>query len=444
MRLACLAAAACLALAPAAGARQAEEAPQAAPDGAHAVVTVPEFVLHDPARKAELPVIVVHPKPPEGDHDGTRFPVIVFCHGLGGQGSQVLTLPRHWASHGYVVLVPTHRDSLRHRAGQGRAMGGMGKMLQRVRAPKADFQYRPADVRFLIDSLDAVVKRVPALAGRLDRDRIGTGGHSLGAYTTALVGGTRVDLPDGTDRASVGDDRVKALLMLSPQGTGRLGLSELSWDDVRRPMMTVTGSHDGGGGGKGAEWRKEPFLNAPAGDKYHCFIQGADHGFFTKPPGKREERRFGREQKKAEERPAAKPRKRGGVLTKLLGDPERPLAEMEAAERTRLIRKLERVVELGKGGKQTQGELYGRLQLLLTQLRDADWETAEATRAEILRGATTTSGETVSPALKFDCVKLLTRLFWDAHLKIDSTAAAKLVAGDTLLEAEGTVTLEHK
>jgi predicted dienelactone hydrolase len=443
MRLALLAAAACLALAPSARAWQ-EEAPQVAPDGPHAVVTVAEFVLHDTARKSDLPVIVVHPKLPAGEHDGTRFPVIVFCHGLGGQGSQLLTLPRHWASHGYVVLVPTHRDSLRHRTGRGRAMGGMGKMLKRVRAPKADFQYRPADVRFLLDSLDDVVKQVPALAKRLDRDRIGTGGHSLGAYTTALVGGTRVDLPDGTERASVGDDRVKALLMLSPQGTGRLGLTELSWDDVRRPMMSVTGSQDGGGGGKGAEWRKEPFLNAPAGDKYHCFIQGADHGFFTKPPGKREERRFGREQKKAEERPAAKPRKRGGVLSKLLGDPERPLEDMEEAERSRLIRKLERVVELGKGGKKTQGELYGRLQLLLTQLRDADWESAEATRTELLRGATPTSGEAIAPALKFAYVKLLTRLFWDAHLKDDSNAEAKLVAGDTLLEAEGTVTLEHR
>jgi len=420
----------------------AQERETLAPDGSHAVVTAPEFILQDAARGSALPVIAVHPKLDAGGTE--RFPLIIFSHGLGGRGSQVLTLPRYWASHGYIVLVPTHRDSVRHATGKGREWGGLRTMLKRVRAEKADFLYRPADVRFLIDALDTVVARVPALRDRIDRERIGAGGHSLGAYTTALIGGARIDLPDGTDRATVGDGRVRALLMLSPQGTGKLGLTELSWDDIRRPMMSVTGSKDGGAGGQTPEWRKEPYLRAPSGDKYHLFIQGADHGFFTKPPGAKAARRFGKEQERAGRRRSPDPAPKKSVLGRLLGDPAQRIAEQSDAARAKLIKRLERVVEQGRGGKKTQGDLLGKLQHLLVVLRDGEWATADTLRDELLRGSTTTSGETVEPLVKFELVQLTTRLFWDAHLKGDSGAAARLAAGSTLDPADGTVTLDHK
>lgn len=413
-----------------------------APDGSHAVVVAAEVVLHDAARNSDLPVIVVHPE--FAAERAATYPVIVFSHGLGGQGSQVLTLPKHWASHGFIVLVPTYRDSLRHQLGQGRAMGGMRTLLDRVRGDTADFQYRPADCSFLLAALDALIEKVPALRDRMDRGRVGAGGHSLGAYTTALVGGTKIDLPDGTDRASVRDDRVQALLMLSPQGAGPLGLTHLSWNDVRIPMMSVTGSKDGGAGGQSPEWRKEPYARAPSGGKYHLFVQGADHGFFTTPPDAKAEKKFQREKQRAAGRKSPDPQPQSGVLTKLLGDPATQVADMDALARRQLQARLARVVETGTGGARTQGALFGRLQHLLTMLRDEQWASADLLRAELLAGSTTTSGETIAPEVKFALVKLVTRLFWDAHLKGDSGAASALRTGATLAPAAGTVTLDRK
>ncbi len=418
-----------------------EESTNLAPDGAHAVVVAPEIVLHDGTRDSDLPVIVVHPKWSSTD---TRVPLVVFSHGLGGQGSQVLTLPNYWASHGYIVLVPTYRDSLRHKTGQGRAMGGLRAMLGRVRGTKAEFQYRPADHTFLLDSLDAISTQVPGLKDHIDRDHIGAGGHSLGAYTTALVGGARVDLPDGTERASRRDDRVQALLMLSPQGTGTLGLTEFSWNEMQLPMLTVTGSKDGGAGGQTPEWRKEPYLRGPSGDKYHLFVQGAAHSFFTKPPGAKQRRRFTKERERVDRKPATGVRPKSGVLTKLLGDPELKVTGMNDAQRAKLQRKIERVVEQGRGGKRTPGDVIAKLHHLLTQLRAGDWELADTVRDEMLRGSSTTSGEAIDPAVKFQLFKLMTRLFWDAHLKDDSAARAHLTAGPALEPAEGTLTLDHK
>ena len=47
---------------------------------------------------------------------------------------------------------------------------------------------------FLLDSLDVLEEDVPALEGKLDRDRVGVGGHSLGAFTAQVVGGATLKL----------------------------------------------------------------------------------------------------------------------------------------------------------------------------------------------------------------------------------------------------------
>jgi len=43
----------------------------------------------------------------------------------------------------------------------------------------------------------------------------------------------------------------------------------------------MTGSNDTGAMGQGANWRKDPFIYSPPGDKYLVFIDGAFHMSFT-------------------------------------------------------------------------------------------------------------------------------------------------------------------
>jgi hypothetical protein len=73
------------------------------------------------------------------------------------------------------------------------------------------------------------------------------------------------------------DQRVKCILPISAQGTGQQGLTEKSWDALKLPMMTITGTRDRGVGGQGVEWRKEPYKYSPKGDKYLVVIAGANH-----------------------------------------------------------------------------------------------------------------------------------------------------------------------
>ncbi len=240
-------------------------------DGPYEVEEVAQLLLRDAPRGKNLPVRITYPS-----GDGP-FPVIIFSHGAGGSKDCCTELTHHWASYGYVTLQPTHADSIRLRRQQGERGGMREAVGDAVRDPAAGAN-RARDVSFLIDSFAELGRRVPALKGKLDAKRIGMSGHSLGAYTAQLVAGAAVDAP-GAKSARYTDERVRAFVLLSGKGRTRQELRDPSWDQLTRPMMSMTGSLDPGGGVH-PEWKKEPFDFTPAGDKYHVFIEAANHMSF--------------------------------------------------------------------------------------------------------------------------------------------------------------------
>ncbi len=139
---------------------------------------------------------------------------------------------------------------------------------------------RAADISFIIDSLGEIEKMTPEVRGKMDYERIGLGGHSFGAYTSQIIGGATIIVPGSDQVISYRDGRVKAILPLSPQGVGQMGLHENSWEAMTLPMMIMSGSEDKGALGQPPEWRMTPFQRVPAGDKYCVFIEGANHFSF--------------------------------------------------------------------------------------------------------------------------------------------------------------------
>ena len=247
--------------------------------GPLAVEVVDELTLQAAAGRKQLSCKVFFPA------TGGPCPVIVFSHGFGGTKDAFAPAARHWASHGYVVIHPTHADGLGSRppappssADQRPALRRQGGLLEGLSNPDriAD---RVADIVLVIDSLRDLGQGIPALAGRLDATRIGVGGHSFGAYTAMLIGGVTVDL-GGEAHRSFRDERVRCILPISGQGTGQQGLTPESWSRLAIPMMTITGTRDRGAGGQTVEWKKEPYRLSPPGDKYLVVIDGANHFSF--------------------------------------------------------------------------------------------------------------------------------------------------------------------
>ena len=221
-----------------------------------------DVVLRDFRRAKDLRVTVSFPR------QGGPFPVIVFSHGAGGNGSYPYPLTRFWTSHGYVCIHPTHADSV--------SLGGGASDV----GPTA-WENRARDLSFVIGSLDELVAKVPPLAGKMDARRIGVAGYSYGGHSAQLLGGATLEAAGGGEQRTLSDPRPLAFLLLSGPGAGARELTERSWNGWTRPMMAVTGSLDLVEGERSPMWHLEPFLRSPAGDKYALYLEGAGHRSFT-------------------------------------------------------------------------------------------------------------------------------------------------------------------
>lgn len=216
-----------------------------------------EVAVVETIRLGTFDVRVTYPK---GD---APAPVLVFSHGLYGSKDAYQVLARFWASHGYAVIQPTHPDSLKE---------GFKGQADAMRA----WDERPKQISHVIDSLATIEEKTGA---KLDRERIGVGGHSFGAHTSMLVGGAVAYpglLAKGT---SFRDPRVKCTLLISPQGVGGLFRND-SWKDYPVPALVITGSLDTSPvNDTKPEDRLAPFNLGPAGRMHLLWIEGAHHGF---------------------------------------------------------------------------------------------------------------------------------------------------------------------
>jgi predicted dienelactone hydrolase len=216
------------------------------------------------------------------------FPVIVFSHGMGASRQTYGYICTHLASHGYLVIAPTHkgsdttavRDGLRQRlrdGGRGRSL-----VVENTSDPE-NLKNRPRDVSFVLDRI-ATDEQFGKLA---DLSRVGAAGHSFGAYTVLAAAGMSVDLP-GQKSASFRDRRIKAAVPMSPQGAGATGIRPGAWDGVTIPVLFLTGTRDYGQGKRPADWRRQPFEAVGAlhqADDYLMTLNGATHFTFAHGPG---------------------------------------------------------------------------------------------------------------------------------------------------------------
>jgi predicted dienelactone hydrolase len=244
--------------------------------GPYPVSEVEDLVLHDAKRGKELHVRIFYPSA------AGKFPVVVFSHGAGGSQNCCDGLTRHWASYGYVTIQPTHDDSAVQRRNQGEENIRFMQAVRDALKKPALWESRPLDISSVLNALPLLGNRVPGLLGKIDADRVGVGGHSMGSYTTEALAGALVDLP-GRPARSFADPRVKAVLCLSPQGPGQFGLNDHSFDRISLPYMGMTGSLDSLGPVASPAWHKTPFERSQPGDKYHLFMEGANHMSFITP-----------------------------------------------------------------------------------------------------------------------------------------------------------------
>ena len=227
---------------------------------------------HDASRARNVPVRIFRP----ADADGPQ-PLILFSPGLGASRDYYKFLLRHWAACGYVCITITHvgTDSELWRDTK-RPWPAMCEALDEPRH-RVD---RTHDMLFALDTALAD----ETLGPLIDRERIAAAGHSYGAFTALTLIGLRFAMPDD-EQVCLRDERVKLAIAMSPQGVGMFGLREHSWDEIDRPALYMTGTHDRGLRSKSVEDRFEAFRHSTGPDQCQIVIRGANHYAFSDGQG---------------------------------------------------------------------------------------------------------------------------------------------------------------
>lgn len=230
----------------------------------------------------DIPVKVHYPTGATG-----ALPLVVFSHGMGGSSNAFPDLSDHLASHGYVVILPTHSDSVKLRREKGEDAGReiLSNPASYVRNVKP-FE-RVDDVKRILDAIPTIEQKIfPDAKASISREAIAMAGHSAGAMTTQIAFGVkaRTRLLGGVQ--SVADPRIKAAVVISGQGLKTRLFTKDSWSDLDKPMLVITGSEDKARAGNDTpESRRHPFEYAPISKgephTYLLWIEGATHGSYS-------------------------------------------------------------------------------------------------------------------------------------------------------------------
>jgi dienelactone hydrolase len=229
--------------------------------GPYRVNVAGSITLEDPKQQREITFRVLSP-----ESDG-RFPVVVFSTGGFCPSQMYERYLSHWASHGYVVIAPDHIDS------PNRPAPPTAEQMQSI------VQTRVREVSFAVDALEDI--RVAAeIEAKLDSSKLAVAGHSFGSGVAMMKAGVIMREQDRGPWGPAHDERFRAAILLSPPGGGD-EMAPNAFDGLKGPFIATGGTNDLGRVDPGdltpAEWRRQAYLLAPAGDKYSLIIDGADH-----------------------------------------------------------------------------------------------------------------------------------------------------------------------
>jgi len=176
----------------------------------------------------------------------TRFPVLLFSHGLSGSpvSSEYIDAIKVFASWGYVVIAPFHGD-LRIADITIENFSDVTYALLHYKDFIAMQALRPLELHATLDAFLAK----PEWAARIDPARIGAFGASLGGESVLLMGGASLTTTLGLGAKPVLlDTRVKAAVGYVPYfGQSffpAFGRDQRGLDNTTLPFLAISGTAD--------------------------------------------------------------------------------------------------------------------------------------------------------------------------------------------------------
>lgn len=237
-------------------------------------ISVNPIVMAVPKRVVDLEIRVSAPV------TGEALPVILLSHGQGSANylsslKGCAPLADFWASHGFVVIQPTHLSA---------------KMLAPLPdSPEGPLAWRSRvdDMRHILDHFDEIEAAVPGLVGRLDRERIAVAGYSMGGHTASMLLGMRMVDPSTGETVDLSDERIKTGVLIVAPGNGAdlvpeaaqrfPFLKDNSFAGMTKPALIVAGDNDVNPNfTPRKDWRADAYHLSP-GPKCLMTVFGGEH-----------------------------------------------------------------------------------------------------------------------------------------------------------------------
>jgi predicted dienelactone hydrolase len=212
-----------------------------------------------PVRRID--VMIWYPAATAGENaplaGGGPWPLVVYSHGTNGAPNNNMHLVNELVHHGYVVAAPAY------------PLSSTATYTHIRMTDISDVSNQVKDIRFVIDRLLAD----PFLAGAIDRQRIGTAGHSLGAVTSYFASfGAQTRDPRIVATALIGaGDPVQTAL------SGDMGLAGTQHAAVSVPTLFLSAEKDVFARTTGRPHAAYARIEPP---KYEVLVRGGTHVWF--------------------------------------------------------------------------------------------------------------------------------------------------------------------
>lgn len=222
------------------------------------------------AQHAEtIPLRISYPREVTGN-----YPLIIFSHGHFLTNDAYHPLTDKWVEQGYVVVAPQHIDT-----------GDMASVQKLTEKVGHDWiaASRVLDMKAAIDQIQSVVPQLNNFKGKVLSDKVIAAGHSLGALSAQLLAGASQEKKGDSlypIPSRISDDRVAAVVAVSPPGLMPDYLTQKTWQDFSTPQLVITGTQDT------FEYiwtdyqeHLVSYETAKPGDNYLLVLDGVDHYF---------------------------------------------------------------------------------------------------------------------------------------------------------------------